>query len=53
MSTKEEISIGIIVGHSYFGKGKVYGIDGSDLEVNFGYPYGKKTVCCNDVSVIE
>ena len=47
------MSIGTIVGHSYFGKGKVIETAEANITVDFNYPYGIKTVGVNDVAVIS
>lgn len=43
--------IGLLVGHSYFGKGRIVDIDGDNVVVRFEYT-GLKTVNVAQVQVI-
>lgn len=47
------MSTGIIVGHSYYGKGKVMEVTNSLVTVDFGYPYGLRTLPAECVQVIS
>jgi hypothetical protein len=43
------MSIGLKVGHSYFGVGRIVGLTESIVTVDFGYPYGVRGVAYHSV----
>lgn len=47
---KGVMSIGLKVGHSYFGVGTIVGLTESVLTVDFGYPFGVRVVAYQSVS---
>ncbi|MGE5237865.1 MAG: hypothetical protein ACM3ON_03575 [Chloroflexota bacterium] len=46
------MAVGDLVGHAYFGKGTVVSVTDSEITVDFGFPYGLKTVTADSIHLL-